>query len=447
MKRGTLPAVIAAFFVTLSPGLAQPAKAQDVIGTDGSEIRVEAGKARLIRLQRPAATVFVANSKVADVAVRSPTLIYLVGKTVGTTSLYVLDSAERLILNKDVSVGLDDTRLRDTIARQFPNSAVRVTSVNDTLVIEGSVASAVEGDEILRIASRFLRAGDAESRTSIINRLTVMAANQVNLRVRVAEVSRDASRALGFNWSGLASIGNAVVGLATGNPIFDAVGAVIRPPDEDAILGGVKSKSVDVNLLIDAMEKKGLVSILAEPNLTALSGEPASFLAGGEYPIPVPQGNNQVTIEYKRFGVSLSFVATVLEGGRINLTVRPEVSQLSSAGAITLNGITVPALTTRRAETTVDLASGQTFAIAGLIQNTSSTQISKFPGLGDIPILGELFKSRRFQENKSELVIIVTPYLVRPSSQPLPTPVDILNSMVAPPATRPVSVPVAEPRP
>jgi pilus assembly protein CpaC len=337
-----------------------------------------------------------------------------------------------LILNSDVSVGLDDTRLRDTISRQFPNSGIEVTSVNDTLVLEGQVASAVEGEQILRIASRFLRRGDEDGRSSIINRLSYIAANQVNLRVRVAEVSRDASRTLGLNWSGLAAVGGVVIGLATGSPIFNADGDIIRPPNDRAIAGAVKSDPVDLNVLIDAMEQKGLVSILAEPNLTALSGEPASFLAGGEYPIPVPQGNDQITIEYKRFGVSLSFVATVLHGGRINLTVRPEVSQLSTAGAITLNGITVPALTTRRAETTVDLASGQTFAIAGLLQNTTSNDVSKFPGLGDIPILGNLFRSKRFQQNRSELVIIVTPYLVRPASQPLPTPVDIVTAMSQP---------------
>jgi pilus assembly protein CpaC len=202
------------------------------------------------------------------------------------------------------------------------------------------------------------------------------------------------------------------------------------------VLAGVRTNTADVNVLVDALAQKDLVTVLAEPNLTALSGEPASFLAGGEYPIPVPQGgaSNQVTIEYKKYGVSLDFVATILDGGRITLNVRPEVSQLSTAGAITFNGITVPALTTRKAETTVDLASGQSFAIAGLLQNTGAQDVHKFPGLGDVPVLGALFRSKDFQKNESELVIIVTPYLVKPVSQKLATPLDLLKPDGAPAA-------------
>src|SRR4029077_10113779 len=169
-------------------------------------------------------------------------------------------------------------------------------------------------------------------------------------------------------------------------------------------------------------EDHGLISVLAEPNLSALSGEPASFLAGGEFPIPVPQGNNTISIDFKKFGVSLNFVATIAEGNRINLHVSPEVSQLSTTGAIQVGGINVPALTTRRAETTIELSSGQSFAIAGLLQNNITQDLNKFPWLGDVPVLGSLFRSTAFQHDESELGVIVTPYIVRPThtANPLP---------------------------
>ena len=192
---------------------------------------------------------------------------------------------------------------------------------------------------------------------------------------------------------------------------------------------GIGIGAFDLNAVIDALEEEGLISVLAEPNLTALTGEAASFLAGGEFPILVPDSDGRVTIEFKKFGVSLSFTPTLIGQDRVNLHVRPEVSQLSSTNAVTLNNFQVPSLTTRRADTTVELGSGQSFAIAGLIQNNVTHDISKFPGLGDVPVLGSLFKSDRFQREESELVIIVTPYVVRPVSRPrLASPTDGLQS-------------------
>jgi pilus assembly protein CpaC len=182
------------------------------------------------------------------------------------------------------------------------------------------------------------------------------------------------------------------------------------------LFGGFQAGRTDVNVLLDALENQGLVTVLAEPNLSAISGEPASFLAGGEFPIPVPQGNNTISIDFKKFGVSLNFVATIASGNRINLHVQPEVSELSSSGAIQISGINVPALTTRRAETTIELSSGQSFAVAGLLQNNVNQNINKFPWLGDVPVLGTLFRSNSFQRGETELVIIVTPYIVRPTT-------------------------------
>lgn len=438
MKSFALAATLLALAL---PAAAVPNHARaepEVVGAAAGELKVEVGKGRLIRLDRPAKTVFIADPKIADVQVKSPTLVYVLGKAPGGTSLFAVDAAEKMVANLGVAVGFDAARLQAVIREQAPNSQVQVASVNEALVLTGKVSSAAEGEEILRLAARFVSVSDEADRTDkgarLINRLTIEAPNQINLRVRVAEVSHTANQILGFNWESLAQIGQGVVGLATGNPVFAGTGAsrtlIERQNGADNLIGGFHNGSTDINVVIDALKQKGLVSILAEPNLTAVSGEPASFLAGGEYPVPVPQpgGANQITIEYKKYGVSLDFVATILEGGRISLNVRPEVSQLSNAGAITLNGITVPALTTRRAETTVDLASGQSFAIGGLLQNTVTQDVKKFPGLGDAPVLGALFRSKQFQKNESELVIIVTPYLVKPVDQKLATPGDLFGS-------------------
>jgi pilus assembly protein CpaC len=420
-------ALMAAAALTLAAQL--PARAHagaEVVASAETELKLEAGKGRLIRLSRPAATVFIANPAIADVQVKSPTLVYVMGKGPGSTSLFAMDRQEQMIANLAVNVGVDEGRLVQLIRKEAPGAQVQVASAGDSLILSGKVASAAEGEDVLRIATLFL-AGDAKDRAGrIVNRLTVDAPNQVNLRVRIAEVSRDAAKQLGFDWRSAVKLGTqGALAWATGPDILNAAGEIIRPPGVPNAIGGTfKSDTADLNLLIDALATKNLVSILAEPNLTAVSGEPASFLAGGEFPVPVPQGLSQTTVQFKQFGVSLSFVATILDGGRISLNVRPEVSQLASAGSINVGGVTIPALTTRRAETTVDLASGQSFAIAGLLQNNVTRELSKLPGAGDVPVLGQLFRSKRFQRRESELVIIVTPYLVKPVSHRLATPVD-----------------------
>jgi pilus assembly protein CpaC len=358
--------------------------------------------------------VFIADPAVADVQVRSPRLIYLFGKTAGETSFFAIDAADRPVDSFPVQVRYDEPALRAALAASLPAADIGIGMANDALVLTGTLASAAEAEDAIEIAQRFVAGQD---RKRIVNRLAVSAPTQVNLRVRVVEISRDIVRQFGFNWDALGSFGDVRVGVMTGNPVIstDSFGGVIsRNNGTDSLIGTLKTGKLDINGVIDALDSRGLATVLAEPNLTALSGVPASFLAGGEYPIPVPQADKVITIEYKRFGVSLSFVATVVDGGRINLAVKPEVSQLTSTGALTISGMTVPALTTRRVETVVDLASGQSFAIAGLLQAKGQQDLRKFPGLGEIPVLGELFRSRRFARNETELVVIVTPYLVRP---------------------------------
>ncbi|WP_374472525.1 type II and III secretion system protein family protein [Phenylobacterium sp.] len=440
MKSRALAAAFAAAAL-LAPATQARAAAEVVAGQE-TQLALEVGKGRLMRLTRPAATVFIADPKIADVQVKSPTLVYVIGKAPGATSFFALDAKEESIANLAISVGYDHARLQQMLRQQVPGAEVQVAAANGALILTGKVASAAEGDDVLRIASLFVQADEKAGASPIINRLTVEAPNQINLRVRVAEVSRDATRQLGFNWETAVQVGEGgVLGFATGTDFFPEPGVINRPPNGvGAIAGGLfdPDSGLNLNVLIEALEQKNQLTVLAEPNLTAVSGEPASFLAGGEFPIPVSQGPDQITVSYKQFGISLNFVATILDGGRISLNVRPEVSQLSQAGAVTVEGLTVPALTTRRAETTVELGSGQSFAIAGLIQNQMSKEVRQLPGFGDIPVLGELFRSKRFQRNESELVIIVTPYLVKPVSQRLAAPTD-------PPRPKAAAAAAAEP--
>ena len=412
-----LAAALAAGLAALAAGAAAAVPAGAAPAAEApARLAVEVGKGRLVRLPRPAAAIFIADPAVADVQVRSPRLVYLFGRAPGETSFVAVDAADRVVDSLEFSVRYDERLLARALAETLPGRAIQVAMVNDSLMLSGTVETAAEAEDAVRIASRFVAGAD---RGRVINRLAVAAPTQVNLRVRFAEVSREVLRALGFNWDGIGRIGDAAVGIAVGRPVVVPTGTgrgiATRAEGVDNLLATFANGDVDLSVLLDALDRRGLATVLAEPNLTALSGVPASFLAGGEFPVPVPQPQNVITIEYKRFGVSLSFVATITEGNRINLKVEPEVSQLSTAGAVTLNGFTVPALTTRRVETTVDLASGQSFAIAGLLQAANREDLRRFPGLGELPVLGPLFRSKRFERQETELVVIVTPYLVRPT--------------------------------
>ena len=352
----------------------------------------------------------------------------------GETTLFAVDAAENILANLQLTVNHNLSRLENSFRQMLPGTRVQVASVDGGLVLHGSVDSALDAENAKRIAERF-----APEEGEVINRLAVTGPNQIHLRVRVAEVSRQVIKAFGINWDAVTNKADFLFGLSTGNPVvapdangianfsstvFNLRNAGPRGTQTNSLFGKFTDSDSNVNGLLDALDDEGLISILAEPNLTAMSGQSANFLAGGEFPIPVPQDNGRITIEFKKFGVGLAFTPTLV-GKRISLRVRPEVSQISNTGAIIINGFNIPALTTRRAETTVELGSGQSFAIAGLLQNNSSHDISKFPGLGDVPVLGSLFRSNQFIKDESELVIIVTPYLVRPVSAPqMATPTD-----------------------
>ncbi|SLN36582.1 type II and III secretion system protein family protein [Oceanibacterium hippocampi] len=417
MARHFLPLVAALTFSLALPASGAETRKAEITGTD-QEVAIELGSGSLLQLPRPAASVFVSNPEIADVQVQSPKMIYVYGKTAGRTGLYAIDERGNVMTSANVTVTHNLSRLEGELRQLLPATRVRVASVGNSIVLEGDVSNVAEAEDARRLAQHFVGEGE------IINRLAVQGASQVNLRVRFAEVSRTISKNFGFNWEALGNVGNFTFGFAQGSDINVTNGAVTRTGNGSNIVGFANVGNFSINSIVDALEQDGLITILAEPNLTALSGETASFLAGGEFPIPVSQDDNTTVIVFKEFGVSLEFTPTLIGDSRISLVVAPEVSQLSAAGSVQANGFSIPALTTRRARTTVELSSGQSFAIAGLLQNGSNHDLSKTPWVADIPVLGTLFRSDSFIRNETELIIIVTPYLVRPVNQRLALPTD-----------------------
>jgi len=395
------------------------------------QIQLNVSRGRTIRLNRPAATIFVADPAIADIQTPSNTVVFVFGKTAGRTSLFALDDQGEAVAEYQVVVARPIEDLRALIRNSLGDHNITVTYTPNGAVLNGTVPDAATAESARAITAQFLGQG-----AEITNRLAVAGAVQVSLKVRIAEVSRTVSKEFGFNLSAVGKAGNFQLGLATGRQIVDGAGQVIRSPTgAGTAFVNFSTGVADITAVLDALAAEGLVSILAEPSLTAVSGESASFLAGGEFPIPVRQVSGQgnaTAIEFKRFGVSLDFVPTVLTGNNISIRVRPEVSDISSRGAVLVDGFNIPALTTRRTETVVELGSGQSFAIGGLIRKGFSTNISAFPWLGDLPVLGALFQSSTFQKDESELVIIVTPYIVRPA--PSPTALQVPTDRVAPPS-------------
>lgn len=408
------------FFLNLTGNITALAQNNaTVIGTDGQQVNIEVSQGVLIRLERPATNIFIANPNIADVQAKSSTMIYIFGRAAGQTTVYALDDDEMVIYSAKISVSQNLSRISEGLKTLIPEASIKLESINGLVSMTGFASSPGEAET----AQRLVRQAVGPD-VDIINQIEVATPVQVNLQVKIAEVGKGVIKELGFNWDG-SLVGGNLFGIATGTQSFRTVldpitelpvrQIITRNAGSNSIFGTLLSGNLDLNGVIDALETEGFLSVLAEPNLTALSGETASFLAGGEFPIPVPD-EGDISLEFKEFGVGLSFTPRVTSSGLINLQVAPEVSQLSNAGSISINGISVPALTTRKASTTVELASGQSFAIAGLLQSNMSQDTSKFPILGDIPILGALFTSEKYQRQETELVILVTPYIVRPAN-------------------------------
>ncbi|WP_371930034.1 type II and III secretion system protein family protein [Bradyrhizobium sp. CCGUVB1N3] len=391
---------------------------------------------KTIHLPAPAASIFVADPTIADYQAPSNNTIFVFGKKSGRTSLFALNENGEALAELRVVVTQPIEDLRATLKAQVGDYPIQVSYTPRGAILSGTAPNAEIVDSAMKVTEQFLGAG-----ALVVNKIQVAGSLQVNLSVRVAEVSRSAMKELGVNLSASGQAGPFTLGLVSGSGGGNGAaqgGGTARI--------GVNTGNVNVSAVLDAMAHEHLASVLAEPNLTAMSGESASFLAGGEFPIPVLQDNRQVSVEFRHFGVSLEFVPTVLSNNQINIRVKPEVSELSTQGAVTINGISVPALSTRRANTVVELASGQSFAIGGLIRRNFSTDITTFPWLGDVPILGALFRSSSFQQEETELVIIVTPYVVRPRSNTRPMsaptdriapPSDLARSLTNTMATRP----------
>jgi len=386
------------------------------IPANGTPIVLEVGKGTLIRLARPANTVFVANPEIADVQVKSPQLVYITAKSPGATVIYAVDANDNVLLNAPVRVDFALSQLRQSLRQLVPGSAISIDQIDANLVLSGTVADASQADKAKVLATAV---AGAVKGGQVVNRLSVATPNQVNLRVRIAEVDRNIIKELGINWANVPSASNSV-NFSTTNPLTTPATTMFEVGKD--IAGAVQAT-------ISALATEGLITMLAEPNLTAVNGQTASFLAGGQIPYEVAQpggaaGSAIYTIQFEPYGVQLAFTPTIIDANHLNLKVAPSVSELDYTHAVPVNGVIEPAFTVRQAQTTVELASGQSFALAGLLMHNTSQDISKVPWLSDIPILGALFRSNSFNNNESELVVIVTPYLVTPPATTLASPTD-----------------------
>ncbi len=482
----SLAATLATAMIAGGPGMAAAQRgkprasarvAQLPVGTQRPtrEVLLSVGQGELITLPTNVANVWTSNPGVADVYVSNPRQIHLFGKEFGEATVFATTAGGAVVYSTNVRVSQNLTTIDRMMKLAMPTSDIKVTTAGQVAVLTGVVPSPEDAAEAKQLATALLNPGvntsdpAAQVKILVISRLRMATPLQVNLQVRIAEVSRSFIKNIGVNLQtrdttsgfqfgvasgrNVGSIGPADVstfprldassrfGLPTGSislPFDPKLGDFVYPGTgtrfDFSALGNTPQRTalglagsflgLDVLSAIDLGETVGQVTTLANPNLTALSGETATFLAGGEIPIPISQGLGAVGIEYKQYGVSLAYTPTVLSDGRISLRVRPEVSQLSAAGAVTIGGVQIPALTTRRSETTVELGSGQSFVIAGLMSNSHDNQFSKTPGVSDLPVIGALFRSNGFRRNETELVIVVTPYLVKPvnaSEVALPT--------------------------
>ena len=435
-RRARLGTALGALALCLGTvAVSDPADAAPRTYRPSTQVLLSTGQGQMINVSSKIADVWVSNPEVADVHVTNARQLNLFGKAKGEATVIATAADGSVVYATNVRVSQNLSSVNDVLRAAMPDSDIAVTTVGQVAVLNGTVASPQDAAQAQSIVLSLLNPGKKEGDALDIlpiNRLKTATPLQVTLKVRIAEVSRSLLKQIGVNLLANDTTGGFKFGLAKGGGIALPVAGsdtqfaptVIRSPIGTTLSAGGKLFGLDILSSLDLAETDGLVTTLAEPNLTALSGETASFLAGGEFPIPISQSLGSISIEYKQFGVGLAFTPIVLADGRISMRVRPEVSELSDAGSVKLNDFVVPALTTRRAETTVELGSGQSFMIAGLLKNSNNNNIDKAPFLGDLPIIGALFRSTKFQRQETELVIVVTPYLVRPVSRQIAVPTD-----------------------
>jgi pilus assembly protein CpaC len=392
---------IAAIVLPWPIGFARAADTLVVLGSSQhtQSLVVATGKSQNIRTETGFVDVVVGDPEIADVLPLTDHSLSVLGKKIGTTRVSVYAEGKKLVGIFDIEVSYDVPKLAAELRERFPQAHLRVSSVNGRIMLSGTCPDGPTLDKAVTIARQF--------GPDVINSVQVLQAQQVMLEVRFVEIQRRAAREVGIQWDVLTNKVIAAVGqpgLISGNPPFGTV----------AVIGGLLAHGVQVDAVINALEARDVARRLAEPNLVALSGDTASFLAGGEFPFPVSSSLGQITIEFKRFGVGLAFTPTVLSNGVINLKIEPEVSQLDPTNVIQVAGTTIPSLIVRRANTTVELRDGQSFAIGGLLQNNVDTEQKQLPWLGSVPVLGALFRSALYQKKETDLVIIVTPHIVQP---------------------------------
>jgi pilus assembly protein CpaC len=376
------------------------------------------GKSIVIDLPRDIKDVLVADPKIANAVIRSAQRAYIIGAAVGQTNIVFFDSAGQQIEAYDIAVKRDLNGVRAALKQTLPNADIQIEGLGDGVILSGTAATPIEAQQAAELAARL--AGGAEK---VVNSIAVRGRDQVMLKVTVAEVARSIIKQLGIDLSGSLNYGTAVVNFNNANP-FTVTG---QPLVANNAITTAFGSTPSVQATIRAMESAGVVRTLAEPNLTAISGEAATFIAGGEFPIPTgvtcqttaagAVGQCAPSIAFKKFGISLNFTPIVLTEGRISLRVMTEVSEVSNDNSITVTGITVPSVKTRRAETTLEIPSGGSMAMAGLIQEQTKQAINGLPGLSQLPVLGTLFRSRDYINNQTELMVIVTPYVVRAVKQ------------------------------
>jgi pilus assembly protein CpaC len=395
--------------------------------TNAMPMHLVVGKSLVYESPVPFMRASLANPEIAETLVLSPRQLYVMGKAVGMTNLTLWGRDGRMMVVQDVEVAPDLAQLKTQLHRLFPDEhQIQVTATHDHVTLSGMIGSAVRLNQVLGLA-------EAYAPKKVVNLLQVGGVQQVMLEVRVAEMDRTLLRRLGVNASFTDGSGksfgvSALKGLTS--LAVDGALPLAAPPAGIAVSQAINALfrfqggSSSWTGFIDALKENNLAKVLAEPTLTAISGQEASFLAGGEFPIPVPQAFGVTTVQFKKFGVQLGFTPVVLDQRRLSITVTPEVSELNFANGLTLQGVTVPSINTRRASTVIELEDGQSFAVAGLLRDQVREVVSKYPVLGDIPILGALFRSSQFQKNETELIIVVTPHLVVPTTDaklPLPT--------------------------
>jgi pilus assembly protein CpaC len=469
-----VPVIIGSALLGVAPGPLQHARAQPQNEESGAvrHIVVTVNKSRTLRIEKPFASAVVGSPDIVDALPMSDRTLYIQGKKVGTTNVSVFDQTMQLIGVIDVEVTLDTGNLQEKIRASTGSRGIRVGSSNGQIVLSGVAGNAVAAERAVQVAKSMIPEGGA----AIVNAMSIAPAQQVMLKVRFLEVARSASREFGVNWFGannggnrgfatgigglnnvagnsasptqplgrigigaggpVDASGNPVGSVTAGNgapgvPIFSTAGTLLSGGAPFGVaLANLASKGATLDVLLSALETKGLIRQLAEPDLIALSGDTASFLAGGEYPVPTCQvgtaGTCAISITYTQFGVQLAFTPTVLENGIINLRLAPSVSELNFARAVTISGFNIPSIDKREARTTIELRDGQSFSIAGLLQTDNRRNISQLPWIGSVPVLGALFGSKQFQELETDLVVIVTPHLVAPAvpGQQLASPLD-----------------------